>query len=371
MLHILLLILKIIGIILAVILGILVLLVCIVIFVPVRYELSGSLGGTLSTLKAKGKVTWLCSLVRADIYYKENKLKWRLQIAWKKFLGGQEYGTDVPLDKSLPGDRSTQIKKTEGEEDEKRYEETWDKHEVNEESSKEDWRKAEEDKEAEDEEGQKGDEEDWYQSFEDEKDREESEEEFGEDEKIYEEILEGLEEEDSGDEKRDWKERQADEDGDHENGGRIRGFIQKIKELYGRIKCTIQNICDKIKKLLEKKNKIMGFIRDETHVGAFRKAKKEVFKLLKKLRPKKLLLEAEFGFDDPAWTGRTLAAIAPFYPLFGEFVSLRPDFTKRKLTGRLYVKGRIRFCHFAVMAWNLFWSGNVRKTYKDIRNFEI
>lgn len=353
MLHILLLILKIIGIILAVILGILVLLICIVIFVPVRYEINGRCGGAFSTLKAKGKVTWLCSLVRADIYYKENKLKWRLRIAWKKFHGGQEYEAFVSADERLSGDMDMQIKRMKGEEDEKK-----------------------------DEKSQESDEEDGYQSVEDEENSKESEEELIEDEKIYQKILESIEEEDSGDEKRDRKGREADEErdrkkrGDDEEHNRegsswIKDFIQRIKALYLRIKCTIRNICDKIKKLLEKKNKILGFIQDELHVKAFRKAKKEVFRLLKRLRPKKFLLEAKFGFDDPSWTGRLLAAIAPFYPFFEGAVSLKPNFEKKMLAGRLYAKGHVRFCHFAVIAWNLFWSRNIRRTYKDIKNFEI
>ena len=372
MLHILLLILKVIGIILAVILGILVLLVCIAVFVPVRYELSGKCGGTLSTLKAKGRVTWLCSLIRADIYYKQNKLKWRLRIAWKEFSGGKKSGADVLPHERLPADTGTQIKKTKGEEE---YEEILSNG----------FDESGEEKE-EDEEVQKGDEEIGP-------DGKKTEKELIEDEKIFQKIQEDMEEERSadeernrkkceddkersrkkrkGDRRRDRKECEDNKERDREGGGRIKGFIRKIKELYGRIKCTIQNIFDKIKKLLEKKNKILGFIRDETHAGAFRKAKKEVFKLFKRLRPKKFLLEAEFGFDDPSWTGRTLAAIAPFYPFFGRVVSLKPDFTEKKLTGKLYVKGGIRFCHFVIMAWNLFFSRNVRRTYRDIRNFEI
>lgn len=383
MLHILLLILKVIGIILAVILGILVLLVCIAVFVPVRYEVSGRCGGTLSTLKVKGRVTWLCSLVRADIYYKENKLKWRLRIAWKKISAGKESGADVRTDERLPGDTGTQIKKTKGEEE---YEEIWSNESDEGGEEKEEYEKA-----------QKGDEEIWP-------DGEKAEEKHGEDEKAYQKIQKSMEEECPGDEESGRKERRDDEERsrkkrkdrkersrkkrkddkkrsreeredhkerDREDGGRIKGFVRKIKELYGRIKCTIHNICDKIKKLLEKKNKILGFIRDETHVGAFRKAKKEVSKLFKRLRPKKFLLEVEFGFDDPSWTGRTLAVIAPFYPFFGGVVSLKPDFTEKKLTGRLYAKGGIRFCHFVIMAGNLFFSRNVRRTYRDIRNFEI
>ncbi len=327
MLHILLLILKMIGIILAVILGILVLLVCIVIFAPVRYEINGRCGGTLSSLKVKGKITWLFSLVRADIYYKENKLKWRLRIAWKKSFGGQEYKGDTSLHGMPPGEADAQNKRTEGEEDEKKNEEIW-------------WSETGEGKES--EKIEENDDKAWYQSGEDEEGSEEFQEEFSEDEEMYEEIPKSS-----------------------------KGFLSKIKGIYSRIKCTIRNICDKIKELLEKKNKLIGFIQDESHRGAFRKAKKEVCKLLRRLRPKNFLLEARFGFEDPAWTGRTVAAAAPFYPFFGEFVSLQPDFTKKILEGKLCAKGRICLRHFAALAWNLLWSKNIRRTYRDIKNFEL
>lgn len=381
MLHILLLILKIIGIILAVILGILVLLVCIVIFVPVRYEINGKCSGTLSTLKVKGKATWLCSLVRADIYYKENKLKWRLRIAWKKFLGGQEYGTDTPSDESLPWDMSTQNKKMEGEEDEKRDEEIWKRYDYSEEGSKEFWYEAEEgskayeeiweDEAGEGEEDEKSHEKAWYQFFKTKKGQKAFSKKFGKNKEEYEEIYKNGEEEYPGYEEGDFHEREAYEEWNEEGSRGIKGFIQKIKGIYSWIKYTIRNICDKIKELLEIKDKLAGFIRDESHVGAFRKVKKEAFRLFRRLRPKKLLVEVRFGFDDPSLTGRTLAVIAPFYPFFGGFVSLQPDFTEKILKGRLQAKGNIRFCHFAVMVWNLLWSKNVRRTYKDIMNFEI
>lgn len=417
MLHILLLILKIIGIILAVILGILVLLVCIVVFVPVRYEINGRAGGKISELRIKGKVTWLFSLVRADVYFKENKLKWRLRIAWKKNLGGQEYGADLEYGGELAKDFYAQNKRTEGEEDEeiwKEYgggeegeggeesdgkawrdeaeegeggkesaEKAWregagegSEDEEDEKSHKEAWR-AESGRGKESRRAGKGVKRSWRWSGRDKKKgrkkqgRKKALDEFGEDEEIVQEIFGGFEEEYPGSKEETFRRRGADEGWDGEDGGRIRQLIGKIKEIYRRIKCTIRGICDKIKELLEKKNRLLEFIRDDTHVRAFEKVKKEVFKLIKRMKPKKLLLEAEFGFDDPSWTGRALAWAAPFYPYFGEAVLLHPDFTQKTLKGRMQVKGHVRFCHFAALAWNLFWSRHVRRTYKDIRNFKI
>lgn len=374
MLHILLLILKIIGIILAVILGILVLLVLIVVFVPVRYEVNGRCGAGLLTLKVKGRVTWLFSLVRADIYYKENKLKWRLRIAWKKMLGGQEYGSGESDGKTDAGAQNTE---TEGEE----YEEIW-KETDDEKSSEKAWRaEAEEGEESDEEVWKKGfgegckaeesDEKAWYESVEDEEDSTKHQKELGENGKSRQKISEEFEEAYSDDEEGVFSGREGNEEQDDEDSGRLQRLVEKIKGICCKIKCTIRNICDKIKKLLEKKDKLSRFLRDETHVKAFKKAKKEVFRLLRRLRPKKFLLQAEFGFDDPSWTGRALAAVAPFYPYFEECVSLKPDFTGKALKGKLYVKGRIRFCHFAVLAWKLFFSRNVRRTYKDIKNFKF
>lgn len=89
MLHILLLVLKIIGIIIAAILGILVLLLCIVLFVPFRYEIKGRSEGTAASLKGKIKVAWLLHLFRADVYYKDQKLMWRIRFAWFKWMAGK------------------------------------------------------------------------------------------------------------------------------------------------------------------------------------------------------------------------------------------------------------------------------------------
>ena len=92
MLHILLLVLKIIGIIIAAILGILVLLLCIVLFVPFRYEIKGRSEGDAASLKGKIKVTWLLHLFRADVYYKDQKLIWRIRFAFWKRMAGKKGG---------------------------------------------------------------------------------------------------------------------------------------------------------------------------------------------------------------------------------------------------------------------------------------
>ena len=64
-------------------------------------------------------------------------------------------------------------------------------------------------------------------------------------------------------------------------------FYQRILSWIQKIKCTFGKLCDKIKALSGKKEKLEEFLRDEVHKGAYHKCKKELFRLMKYLKPKK------------------------------------------------------------------------------------
>ncbi len=333
MLHILLLFLKIIGIILAVILGIVILLACIVLFVPVRYEAVGKCGGDLKSLKGRVCVTWLFRLIRLDVHYKEQKLRWRIRILWIKKTGGQIKEESHNEESNTKG---TYDEKTEFKEAEKLPE---SKEEIPETGGE----IAEKSETCE-------------------KEREES--------------VEEIPQAESGDNEASAKDKESPEASEERTGifQKIRSFTQsileKIKGLFRKIQELFSGIRDKVYSLEEKKDKILGFLKDETHIGAVKKGKKEVFKLLRRLRPKKLFIEARFGFEDPCITGKTLAGLSILYPFIGEHVELTPDFKKRILKGKLYTKGNVCAFHFLILLWNLFWSRNVRQTYRDVKNFE-
>ena len=97
------------------------------------------------------------------------------------------------------------------------------------------------------------------------------------------------------------------------------------------IKCIIQKICDKIKLLSEKKEKIMEAVSDEVHKKAFIKTKNEVFKLLRRWKPKKLKADIHYGFEDPCLTGQVLAGLSVIYPFVGEHLEVEPDFENKVL----------------------------------------
>lgn len=308
MLHILLLILKIIGIIIAAILGILVLFLCVILFVPVRYEIQGKCDGTLDSLKGKITVTWLLHLFRVDVLYKEKRAKWKIRIAWKKMLGGTE--KQVSETSEAGSEIKTEKKKNRPE-----------KGECQNEERKETTRAAE-----------------------------------NVEEKKTETTVSSDSPKKQEKAQKDSKENEAS---DEKGESRIR-----------KIKCTFRNFCDKIKQIQDKKDTVEAFIKDAKHRKAFDQVKKALFTLLRRWMPRKLSARVIYGLEDPYLTGKVLAGLAVLYPFMGDSVEITPDFEHPVLKGNLYIKGHIRVWHLAGQALRILLSGAVRRTYKDIKNFE-
>ena len=151
---------------------------------------------------------------------------------------------------------------------------------------------------------------------------------------------------------------------------------------FAKIKCTILKFCDKIKhtvghaeekldSILDKKERIMKELEDPVHRKAFSKVKKEAGKLLKRWKPKVIKGEVQFGFEDPYHTGQALAGLSMIYPFIGEHLLVEPDFERRILKGKVRVRGGFRMMPLVCFLWNLVWCSEIRKTYHDIRKFQL
>lgn len=133
-----------------------------------------------------------------------------------------------------------------------------------------------------------------------------------------------------------------------------------------KIRCSIQKISDKIKEIKNLKDKIVGFLTAESHKKAFQKLLKELLRLLKKLKPKKLKANVEFGFEDPYKTGSILAYLSMLYPFYGDNINIVPDFTEQVLKGDIFIKGYIRISYMVSMGIRLILDRNIRFTIKDV-----
>ena len=117
MLHILWMLLKIIGIILLIILGVLVLSVCVVLFVPLRYHGKAEAKGTLDSVKAHLKFSWLLHLVSGYVTYENRETKWQVRILWKKLNVEKKDSQEAVFSENVSEDESSKELKTDTEKD--------------------------------------------------------------------------------------------------------------------------------------------------------------------------------------------------------------------------------------------------------------
>ena len=127
-----------------------------------------------------------------------------------------------------------------------------------------------------------------------------------------------------------------------------------------KIKCTIKNLCDKIKMVLE-------FLKDEAHQNTMKCLKKEMIRLLKFLNPKSLKGRVRFGMEDPYVTGQILAVLSVLYPFYAEKVEIYPEFDQKVLEGEVHIKGHIRGIYVPIIAIRLISNKDVRTTIKDVQ----
>lgn len=335
MLHMILLILKIIGIILLILIGLILVLALVVLFTPLRYQMRGSCKGTLDTLKAEAKVSWLFHLVSGQAVLSHGKVKWKFRAAWLKWSDEADTGLG------------------------KKQSDSQEKADIDEEE------------------------------FEKEVDRM-LEEQFPEkDEEI---VTQKLLKDESEAKKHTEKEQKSQPgsfgknqshrnkpeeqeqkklEGDSKKPGIVSRILEKIKSIWEKIKYTFRKLCARIKVLAKRKNMVMEFLENKVHKSAFSKAKKELIRLLKMLKPKRFRLKLHFGFEDPCLTGKTLAVLSMIYPLAGEHAEIIPEFEQSILEGDVFIKGQIRVVYFMVTGIRILLDKNIRKTYKDVRKIKM
>lgn len=325
MLHIILLILKILGFLLLGILGLVILLAAVFLISPVVYRADVSVDNSLESLKGKFRFHWLFRLISGSFSYEDGTFEWSLRAAWKRFgSGGTADGSMSGPVGTGAAERKTKIKER---------------------------RPAGKDKTA----GEK-------QIPAEKEDRTAAQKQIsaaGSDKTVSKKWEPVAAEKKSG---------STDSETKKSFAGRIGDKFSKIQE---KIKYTIRKICAKIKALVNTKEKMEAFLKNETHQNSFRRVIKEIRRLLRFLRPKKADIKVEFGFNDPAHTGYLLAGISLIYPMIGEFTELQPDFEHRVLRGQGSVNGKIRFLYALVFALCIIADKNVRTTFRHIRKFKL
>lgn len=330
--HFILLLLKGIGWILLAILLILVLLVCIALFVPLRYEVEASGKDKVESLKAKVRFSFLLHLISGNAQYEQEQLKWNVRIAWKRLQSEGETATNSEfVTAEKPAEEQTDIEKTSEETvPAQPIEEQVTCASVSEEITRNPIASAEvkADKETDEKENSK-------QSA-----KSNKEDETSKKKKVKSET--------SGKKK-----------------------AKNETSLFQRLSKKWEEVSGKLKSLTRKKDLIKSFLSSEVHQNAFKKVGKELKRLLLRLKPKKIRGRVDFGFEDPYWTGKTLAWASIFYPFYAESLEVNPHFDDTVIDGQVSVQGKISLCMFVSCGVRLMLNKNIRLTIKHAKKLKM
>lgn len=143
----------------------------------------------------------------------------------------------------------------------------------------------------------------------------------------------------------------------------IRSIFAKIKGFFENIQYTIQNICDKIRSVSDTIEYYREVIAGETFQRSFALCKGELLTIARSLKPKRFEATLVVGTDDPALTGEILAVCGMLYPILGPKVNVAGDFEKKRLEGRVFVKGKLRLFTFIRAAVRIYFNKEIRKLY--------
>ena len=311
MLHIIGLIFKFIGILILILLGIILLLIAGVLLIPVKYEISAMFPGKIEDIRADVKVSWIFHILRVRWKYENGSsdLSIKPQINLKKKKDGQADDIDTEEALTMLSDDSGQIPEIS-----EQMQET----------------KREEEPAA-----------------------------------VEEEKPVAGQAEDKPDEQAEPIQTEKEEEESKEN--KFVGILRMIIEKAKKIKFTFKTICDKIKMISEKKEKVLNFIDRDYFQQAFRRLKHEMIWVKRFLKPKNGRLSLHFGFEDPYYTGRALAFLSMIYPFVGDHMSIDPDFENPVLEGEFYLKGQIRMIYSLIFGLKLIIDKNVRRTFNEGR----
>lgn len=132
---------------------------------------------------------------------------------------------------------------------------------------------------------------------------------------------------------------------------------QRIKAFFTKLKSRFKTISE--------------IITDENNKASLRFIKRQLFTLLKKIRPRKVKADIDFGLGDPALTGQALGGIAVVMGIVGRGFEIRPDFENKIIQGELELRGRIFIFSLLIIALRVYRNKNLRRSYKKLQKVKF
>ncbi len=134
------------------------------------------------------------------------------------------------------------------------------------------------------------------------------------------------------------------------------------------VKSEENEFFDKVEQFLNKietkKSHIEQFLERDATKRTIQRGKKLLMKILRHLKPKKGHVDLHLGLGSAADTGMILAKLGKYYPLYGSWLIISPDFYNKVIEVEGMVKGRIRIGSLAIPALIFYLRKDTRRTIK-------
>ena len=148
-----------------------------------------------------------------------------------------------------------------------------------------------------------------------------------------------------------------------ETSGKLAGFFEKIRY-------TIRKICDKIKYILKNISFYKELWNDPDTKGLLQHAGKRIGHILKRLRPRKLEVNARVGTGSPDTTGYLYGIYGMILPKLGKGVCVTPDFEQAILEGEFKASGHFTIACVLFHSVRLLMDKRLQQLKHKIRTFQ-
>ena len=155
---------------------------------------------------------------------------------------------------------------------------------------------------------------------------------------------------------------------------KVKAFIDKIKELILKLREKCYNIKDTVLEYVAKAKKTYKNIRYYVKViqhpsmkPAVGKLWKNIKRMIKHLKPRRVKAHIEFGSGDPASTMKVYGYYCLIYPYYGKQITFIPDMENKVFLLDAKVTGYMQMIRMVTIGWSLFTDKHIRKIYRLIR----
>ena len=154
---------------------------------------------------------------------------------------------------------------------------------------------------------------------------------------------------------------------------KLKGWMQipkKIANTFKKVSDAVKKIFAAVRSGKEKAVLVKEFVFGRECLDFVCVVRDNVLHLWRHIKPKLLRIDMTIGFDDPAVTGQVLGVIAAFCGAAGMMPCVTPDFEKRVFESDIEIKGRVTVFVLLKILIKVYFCEELKefkKSYKSIR----